>query len=65
MNVFVVTNLDAKDLSELRNGKRYEMQDLEHMVDWFNERQQHWGAGDLVKMGCELLAEQLCEHHGI
>lgn len=65
LQVFVITNLEASDLAALRNGKHYDLADLQKTVTWFNSRQNHWGAGDLISIGTQLLAQQICQHHGI
>ena len=65
LNVFVFTNLDSQDLITLRNGKNYDLADLEKSVAWFNSMQEHWGAGDLIFLGTKLFAEQVCLHHSL
>lgn len=65
LQVFVVTNLDASDLAALKNGKHYNLADLQQSVSWFNSKQNHWGAGDLISIGAQLFARQICQHHGI
>lgn len=62
LETFIVSNLSARDLMSLRNGKRYSISDLDRCVDWFEARQTEWGAGDLVRMGTAILATQVCEH---
>jgi hypothetical protein len=63
MNVYVITDLRAADLASLRNGAKYDRADLDQTVQWFLARQVHWGAGDLITMGVNRFAEELCSHY--
>lgn len=63
MNVYVITDLEATDLGMLQNGRKYSRADLDRAVRWFTSRQEHWGAGDLITMGINCLAEELCSHY--
>jgi hypothetical protein len=65
METFIVSNLSAQDLASLRNGKNYHSTDLNRCVDWFESRQTEWGAGDLVRMGTVILADQIGEYFGL
>lgn len=65
MKVYLISNLDATDLAQLRNGKRYSLDDLKKMVAWFSTVQVHWGAGYVLRVGAELLALELCQHFGL
>lgn len=65
MNVYIVTDLAATDLAQLKNGKHYALADLGRSVDWFNSQQLHWGAGDLITQGTTLFAASLCTHYGL
>lgn len=65
MNVYVVSNLEAQDLASLKSGRYYDHSDLERCVDWFNSRQTEWGAGDLIRMGTTILAEEICTQFGL
>jgi hypothetical protein len=65
METFIITHLSARDLSVLRNGKKYRIADLEQCVSWFKTFQTKWGAGDLVRMGAIILATQICEHFSL
>jgi len=65
MDSYVVSNLEVRDLASLRNGKHYDISDLDSCVTWFNARQTEWGAGDLICMGTTILAMQICTHFGL
>ena len=65
MDVYVISNLEAADLAVLKNGKRYATHDIDVMVDWFSKAQLHWGAGYVVRVGIESLAQELCSHYGL
>lgn len=65
LDVYIWSDLDAKALAKLRNGKRYQLAELERLVTWFSTEQLHWGAGDLVRAGVEIFSEELCNHHGL
>jgi hypothetical protein len=65
LETYVVSNLDANDLAALRNGKRYALPDLQKMVAWFNESQNYWGSGYVVRVGVEAFAQALCTHHNL
>jgi len=65
LGIQIVSNLEARDLGELRNGKHYAPTDLRDMVIWFKKAQLHWGAGYVVRLGTEALAELICVHHGL
>lgn len=41
------------------------MTDLERSVAWFKERQTAWGASDLVSLGAQQLATDVCAHFGL
>lgn len=65
MGVYVISNLDAADLATLKNGKHYARADIERAVSWFKTRQTEWGAGDLLSMGAQQLAADICAHFGL
>lgn len=65
MDVYVVTNLLATELAALQNGANYVFADIEQSVTWFMEKQMHWGAGDLIRVGTEVLANEICNHYSL
>lgn len=65
LDVYVISNLDPSNLAALKNGKHYNRADIDRAVAWFAAKQMMWGAGDLVRMGTELLAGAICDHYGL
>lgn len=65
MTAYTISNLGYQDLASLRNGKDYLPADLQRMVAWFEKAQRHWGAGHVVRVGTEALANRLCKHYGL
>jgi hypothetical protein len=65
LQVFIMSDLNATDLAQLKNGKRYLLDDLQKMLDWLSAMQVHWGAGYLVRVGVEEFARELCDHYGL
>ena len=65
INVNVISNLDADDLANLRNGKHYSRADIERCVAWFKQRQTDWGAGDLISLGAMELGAEVCTHFSL
>lgn len=65
LTVYIMIDLNAADLAQLRDGKRYAPKDLHQMVTWFSNAQLHWGAGDLVRIGVEAFAQELCDHYSL
>ncbi len=65
LDVFIMTDFNADDLSRLYNGKHYLLTDLQQVVTWFSASQMHWGAGYLIRIGVEIFANKLCDHYGL
>jgi hypothetical protein len=65
MEIHVIADLVVQDLSGLRNGKRYFREDLQRMLDWFNESQLYWGAGDIIVLGANRLGSAICNHYAL
>jgi len=65
LDVYIMSDLNAVDLSKLRNGKSYALTDLHKTVEWFSAAQLHWGAGYLIRIGVETFANKLCDHYGL
>lgn len=65
MKVSVISNLSVSDLAALRNGRKYALADLVRVVDWFTMHQNIWGAGDLITLGTNILAKDICSHFNL
>ena len=65
MDVYVISDINVMELTKLRNGIFYTQADLERCVDWFNQHQSLWGAGDLIDIGTSMFAIELAEHYGL
>ncbi|MEA2692298.1 MAG: hypothetical protein QOJ16_1685 [Acidobacteriota bacterium] len=64
LDVYIWADLDANTLRQkVRNAGRYKLTELQRAVSWFSAAQLHWGAGDLVRVGVEIFAEELCNFY--
>jgi hypothetical protein len=59
MQIWLVTDFDVKAFKQLKNATRYESRDLVKMIDWFNDAQRRWGAGDLIKRAIQTYCKEL------
>jgi len=60
--VVIITDLTVELLTRQRNARsRYERHELEQIVEWFNQYQQWFGAGEILAIGVEQYCEELSE----
>jgi hypothetical protein len=63
VSLWVLEGVTSESVGKLKNAKRYSVNEIRAMVEWFNDTQAEWGVHEILLRAANGYAEALCAEY--
>jgi hypothetical protein len=63
VSLWVLEGVTPESVGKLKNARRYSVNEIRAMVEWFNDTQAEWGVHEILLRAAKGYAEALCAEY--